>query len=263
MRAFGYSIIALSVLAALADPAWADEGEVQAAFQAANGAYLKGDYKAAVVGYDALIETHGVDDVAVYANLGNANFRQGRYGYAVYWYRRALRLEPPAELATRLKANLATTRRVLSERYRTGADKTLFIYNEPGGLLYTITHAIDATVLSVLFFTFWFALFALLALRRLRPAWRVLPGFAIPTAILSVLLGLMLWGQHYTGASVRLGVVVDNDVVLREGRHSAARGDDIPEGMELRILEPTEGWSRVELSTGREGWVRADAIKSL
>ena len=52
-------------------------------------------------------------------------------------------------------------------------------------------------------------------------------------------------------------------MVLREGPHPDARGVDLPEGMELRIVDATDGWTRVELANGRDGWVALGSVKQI
>jgi len=232
-------------------------------FAEGNRLYLAGSYGEALRVYARLHEELRIEDPVLYHNLGNACFRSEAYGSAILYYQRALRLDPPSDVADSLAANLDAARRTLQSRYRGGGDKSQFVYAEAGGLLYMLTHVLERTPLALLFGVFWVALLTLLALRRLRPATRFFGRAALPVGLATVLIGLMFWGQVATDAAYQVGVIVVDGAKLRDGKHRSAQGKDIPEGMEVRIVERDTGWTRVELNSGRQGWVEDDAIRQI
>lgn len=63
---------------------------------AANKAYLDNQYSHATELYEEILAL-GLESVNLYYNLGNAYFREGRYGRAILNYERALRLKPGHE----------------------------------------------------------------------------------------------------------------------------------------------------------------------
>lgn len=252
-----------SLVAVAPTSARADASEGQAAFESANSAYVAGNYRQAATLYGDVLSVHQIDDPALYLNIGNAYFRLNRLGSAIFFYRRGLRLDPPAEMEERLERNLKATRRKLQERYRASGDGAAFMYTEPGGLLFRITHLFGTTPLVVMFLTVWFLLFGLLAWRRLGRAPSGSGPITAGLAVVAVLTGLMVWGQVYTDKSFRLGVVVESNVSLRQGRHPDATGQPIREGVEVRIVESDEEWARVRRSDGAEGWVEATSVKQI
>jgi len=266
-RARAAIITTLAVAAlAFAPPALA-EGAVgddpRALFAEGNRLYFEGRYPEAARTYAALHERFRIEDPALYHNLGNAYFRAGAYGSAILFYRRALRLDPPTDLGAALRANLDAARRTLQVRYRASGDQSQFVYGEASSFLYRATHLIGPTPLAVLFAAFWFGWLALLIGRRLRPAGVALGRAAVPVGLAALILGLTLAGQLYTESTHRVGVVVSEGTKLRDGRHEAAQGRMIPEGLEVRIVDQDEGWIRVELSNGRQGWVPDGAVKQI
>lgn len=232
----------------------------QALFRDGNARYFAGDWKGAIAAYGELV-TREIEDPAVYHNLGNAYFRTGAYGSAIAYYLRALRLEPRADVRTALDSNLDAARRTLQARYRTSGDTGL-AYGDPSGFWHQVTHVIDGDALAILFGAFWILLFAALITRRLRPArWTTVT--AIPLAIALVLTGIVLWGRITTDAAYRVAVVVKPDATLRDGRHESAQGKELPEGLEVRILDGDAEWTQVELANGRRGWVDAQDLKQI
>ena len=254
-----FSIVVLAMLLLLPLTSRAVEG-VETRFEEANKHYVKGQYNEAAKAYEDLVEREDVSDPVLFHNLGNASYRAGQFGVAIFNYRRGLRASPAAELARDLNDNLEAAREALRDRYRSVADKSEVIYAEPGGLLYRLTHQISSDLLAGIFITVWILLMLFLALRRLKPSLPGLGGSAVASAVVVVLVALVLWGQVYTDSQFTLGVVLEDDVVLHEGRHEDARGVAIQEGMEVRVIEADSAWSRIELPGGRSGWVQSDQV---
>ena len=66
---------------------------VEQVWDAANTAYINSDYHRAIDAYRQLI-LRGYASDKLYYNLANAYFKVGRYGKAILYYNRALRLAP-------------------------------------------------------------------------------------------------------------------------------------------------------------------------
>ena len=242
----------------------AQPSSAQALFEQGNALYLKGQYDAAARAYAEVITAHQLDDPAVYLNLGNVYVRLDRLGSAIFFYRRGLRLGPEEGIGERLERNLKATRRKLQQRYRASGETKAFIYTEPGGVLFRLTHVFGSATTVGLFLGFWAIFLALMIVRRLRANPSVLVGSVTTgAAILAVVTGLLLAGQVYTDQSFRLGVVVESNVTLKEGRHPDAEGQDLREGVEVRIVESDEEWVRVRRSDGAEGWVEAAVVRQI
>ena len=103
-----FSIGLLLLVALLAIISLAEEKSAadQQAVHAANQLYETRNYGAAIMVYEELI-TQGVDDAAVFYNLGNAYYQSGELGRAVLNLQRAALLEPRDP---DIKANLALAR---------------------------------------------------------------------------------------------------------------------------------------------------------
>jgi tetratricopeptide (TPR) repeat protein len=98
----------LLVLATLAfsDSAAAAPPAVETQFEHGVELYSKGEYEGALEVFRGILAS-GIDDPAVHYNLGNAAFKSGRLGEAIYHYRRAHALAPRDEDVT---ANLEYAR---------------------------------------------------------------------------------------------------------------------------------------------------------
>ncbi len=232
-------------------------------FADANRLYLRGEYAAAARAYAELHTSERIEDPILYHNLGNAYFRTGAYGSAILYYRRALRMDPATEVVEALNRNLDAARRTLRSRYRS-SEKGQVIYAEAGGLFYQATHLLDRTPMALLFAGFFVLLMGLLIARRRRPrSARGLGRVAGPVGLATVLLAVALWGQVYTDAAQRIGVIVSDDARLRDGKDSESRGSTIHEGLEVRILREDGDWTMVEKTDNQRGWVQTADVKQI
>ena len=210
-----------------------------------------------------MLRAGGITDAALEHNLGNAYVRTGSLGRAIGAYRRGLRLEPSPKVEEALSRNLEIVRRQLQDRYRSGEDGRQFIYADPGGLWYRLTHLLSSSDLTWLAVLSWIVLIGLLTLRRLSPRLSWAGPVAIPIGLVTCLVFVLLWGQTSVDKEISLGVIVNSKASLKDGPHSDARGVPVAEGMELRVLEARENWSQVELAGGRRGWIASASVESL
>lgn len=251
-RAIGGALVALAALAvwspAAAAPSYAD----------ANQAYLTGDWQRAAEQYRALDEA-GIVHPNLYYNLGNAEFRLGRLGPAVYNYERALRLDPDFEDA---RHNLELARDTVTARWDDrvqGAEgKPLWVraatFLSPGRL----------AILFLVFNAFFFG--GLLAARFLAdgPLRIVVRVANVCTGAMGAALALMLVLQIWYLERTAVGIVLDDKVELREGRDLKSRQRwEVHAGLEVHIVERDGAWLRVELSNKTEGWVPRSSIGEL
>jgi hypothetical protein len=165
-------------------------------------------------------------------------------------------LGPEPQLAEACQRNLALVRHALSDRARRN-HTILHVFDEAPALdewLATIAPrqglAVSALALG------------LLALLWLALSWvRALPKW--PVAVLAVLQVLCLaWlvEASHVDATVRRGVVVQEDVTLQSCREPA-EPIGLPEGLGVRLLGVlADGRLEVRLASGRKGCLPPDAV---
>jgi len=232
--------------------------EEAATFGNANRAYVEGRFDEAIKRYEALVSA-GVVHEDLFYNLGNAYFRSGKMGPAIFNYERALRIDPSM---TDAHYNMDVARQVVAERV---VDRLKGAESEPWWVrlatFFSISQlTIGLIALDVLFFALLIAV-RFLATGFLRTALIASSGFA-----LIALLGtfLLLRGHIYVLEEVHQGVVVADQVVIREGSdaRSAEKGKLHP-GVRVSLRGRDAGWLRIRLANGMEGWVPESSIGKL
>ena len=264
MKAIIVTISTLLGLIVQSPSSWADSQSHQETFEAANRHYATGDYDMALKLYENLADTNKVHNAILFLNLGNAYFRTESIGRAIHAYRRGMRSgTQDTRVLESLEQNIEVARAKLSDRYRSGGDNRQFIFDDATGMLYIVTHIIERNLLTTLFLVFWCMFCGTLILRRLKPTIKAIGVSAITVGIPSLIFGLMLFGQVLSSDHATLGVIVRAEISLQEAPHQEAAGHEIPEGMEVKVLDQRDEWTHVELANGREGFVPTEAIATL
>jgi len=247
---------AAALAALLAGPARADGGG--SSFGAANQSYLEGRFDDAIRQYESLV-TAGVVHEDLFYNLGNAYFRAGRLGPAIYNYERALRIDPGMEDA---RHNMDVARDAVGERV---VDRLKGAEAESWWVRLATFFSVSQLTLAFLILDLVF-FGSLIALRFLATGF-VRTALIATTAFIGVALTgslLLLRGHTYVLEEVHQGIVIADQVVIREGSdaRSAEKGKLHP-GVRVSLRGRDAGWLHIRLANGMEGWVPEDSIGKL
>jgi len=254
MSASGLSAAICAVaLVLLLAPATARADRVDETWRRGNEAYLHGDYAGAVAAYEE-VNRQGVASADLAFNLGDAYFRKGAIGPAIWSFERALALDPGDEDA---RYNLDRARKLAARRANDrmeGEEKDPAWMRLVGGL--------SASTVLWSFVALYLGFFALLAARRwarheTRPA--LTAGVAVLAAG-ALLTGALLAGRVHLDR-IPFGVVLPDAIAVKEGADTNYRTSfDAHAGLRVRIVDSDQDWLRVRLANGLEGWVRAQDI---
>lgn len=212
-------------------------------------AYNEGAYGEAASAFHAIVES-GVNNEKLFYNLGNAYLKQGKLGYAILWYERALRLDSrDPDLAFNLDYARSLTKDAREERANPFV-AVFFFWKDILG---------DRAIR-------WTAIFLNLCFWGLLTAQAVRRKKGVPFArylILGAALVFLAIACHdyYVTLHVKTAVVISDEVSIRSGLT-----DDATElfllhgGTKVRVEREKADYSRIRFSDGKIGWVRNDAL---
>ena len=222
-------------------------------WERANAAFQDGRYEEAVKLYESLVE-EGYRNGKIHFNLGNAYYRDGQLGKAILNYYRAERFLPGDEDVAHNLA-LANQQRVdpLIDEETQSFTRSLdrFMYKLDYPVLYGL--ALVMVVLCGLVSTLM-----ILRSRGRRPLGYVL----VIGSLIALFLTMAVFLQHRTLAREDMAVVVAREVNVLSGPSTRETiSFTIHEGISCHILDRTEGWYRIRLANGYNGWVRRSDIE--
>jgi hypothetical protein len=254
--------VLIVLILCLAGVAHADDDEL---FARANQDYGERNYDAAITKYEQLVAA-GVSHEDLFYNLGNAYFRSAqagqkdRLGKAVLAYERALALEPSFGDA---RYNLEVARELVAARY--GQDKVKDAGADP--LWVRAASWLPPPTLAWLFFGVDVLFFALLIGIRFLSTGFLRTGLVVASVfagLAGAALGALLALQVYYLETVRMGIIVADEVTMREGPdHSRLEGPKLHAGHRARVLREDHGWMRIRLANQMEGWVPKQTVEEI
>ncbi len=232
-----------------------------AIFQRGNEAFLHGDFPNAVQSYEQVVAL-GVVSPDLYYNLGNAYYKQGALGPAIYNYERALEVEPSGVGAEDARFNLEAAREAVrrkSEDRLVGAEGIAFWVR--------VVAPYSTAFLAWLFLSLYVALFGvLISLRFVAPGFlRVSLWVALVFLFLgSAASGALLAGRIYLTTVIERAIVLPEVLAVHEGPDANYQTTfTIHAGLQVRITEHDQDWVRVRLQNGLEGWIPLRSVGKL
>jgi tetratricopeptide (TPR) repeat protein len=214
--------------------------------------YDAGQYRPAIENYQRLLERQ-FDNAQLYYNLGNAYFKAGELGHAIWSFRKALRLDPGFKQArTNLEyARSFNTDQVSIER----RGFILDIWDFLSGLLSSNGYLI---ILSLA----WWVAAALVIYKLIRlesPSW--LYYLLIVPLVIIIFASASAVRRVNDDRLTRWGVILRESADIREGPGVEFNRLEVGhEGLEFKILSDRENSYLIELGNGLKGWVDKEAV---
>lgn len=228
------------------------------AVTAANRLFEAGNYGEAIQVYEELV-AQGVEDSALFYNLGSAYYRSGDLGRAILNFRRAAELDPRDP---DIRANLALAQSQAADPFEQAA---------PGPLnaLANLTRnwmTLNETALLAL--GLWFlAGFGVLVIWSLEPGkLRSAIQYAWIVVVLFLLLGgLSLGSRLYAERARPEGIVVAPVVAISSGPGANFdSGISLTSGAPVNVVETRGPWARLDAPGDEtDRWIPLEAVETI
>lgn len=222
-------------------------------FEQANAAYNEGNYQSALDLYNNIVEAEQ-ESVPLYFNLGNTYYKMGTYPMAIYYYEKALKLDSSnADVKTNLEiANLAIADKIESIPQS-------FIVKGWNNVKNMFSSDAWATVSIISFAILLVALFLFLRARRmgLRKA-----GFFVGILALLVFVFSFIFSMEKRNEAMEKNhaIIMTPAVTVKSSPNDGSVDLFVlHEGTKVTLLDEADGWNKVRIANGSEGWLPSDA----
>ena len=222
-------------------------------FEQANAAYNEGNYQSALDLYNNIVEAEQ-ESVPLYFNLGNTYYKMGTYPMAIYYYEKALKLDPSnADVKTNLEiANLAIADKIESIPQS-------FIVKGWNNVKNMFSSDAWATVSIISFAILLVTLFLFLRARRM--GLRKVGFFVGILALLVFVFSFIFSMEKRNEAMEKNHAIIMTPAVTVKSSPNDGSVDlfVLHEGTKVTLLDEADGWNKVRIANGSEGWLPSDA----
>ena len=228
-------------------------GVVDVDYRRGLDAYQLGQWVLAVQEFESVL-VRGYEAENLYYNLGNAYYRNGQLGGAVWAYEKALQLDPN-DADTRY--NLALVNAQLQDRLE--LPEMPFIIRIYRGVRRSMVLGEWAQLVSFIML----ASAALSAASRLmRQPW--LRGFVYAGSVTALLLGMVAVDGALSMGKTETGIINAGPLsVYSEPSERSTELFEIHEGLKVTIVGDSRGWFEIELLDGKSGWLQEGQVRTL
>ncbi|MBZ0326557.1 MAG: tetratricopeptide repeat protein [Altibacter sp.] len=229
----------------------------EALFEQGKNLYQAEKYQQALDKWSSILQSEQ-HSAALYFNIANAHYKLNNIGPSIYYYEKALQLDPNDR---DIKNNLA-----FAENARIDAieplPQTIFKrwYKRISGILTFDGWAMAATVFSILFVT----LFLLYYFSTSEQKKRLLFAAAMGCVVV-LLFSLTLAFKTYNDFLKDRPAIIfaESTEVKSEPTLGSEVAFILHEGTKVQILEKDNQWCRIELADGKDGWLPTSELKEL
>jgi tetratricopeptide (TPR) repeat protein len=222
-----------------------------------NDQYAKGQYKEAITTYQKIVDD-GHQSALVYYNLGNAYFKNEDVPSALLYYEKAHKLSPGDE---DINFNIQFANQKTTDKVEAGTEFFITKWWHSFILRFSLT---TLAVMAILF---------IIAGSALSIIYRFTNSVSIKKLSFYSALVLLLFGfasmfvansqDQYFDAH-HSAIIFSTSVNVKSGPTPGSKNLFlIHDGTKVEILENNNGWMKIRLASGNEGWINASDAKEI
>ena len=232
-------------------------GQDQDNFDKATTLYQKGDYTQAAAVYSSILKS-GKESSALYYNLGNTYYKLNNVPESIYYYEKALQLDPENADA---KNNLIFANQMKVDAI-TPLPKTWVRQLSDGivGLFSAHTWAV-LSIIGVFAFVLSFLLYYFVERTALKRTFFTLMLVFLFFAVGSYTLAHFC---HKQVSQTQYAILFDKTVrVFSDANAYSSEVMQLHEGTKVEIIEDAKDWVKIRLVNGKTGWTKVSSLRKL
>jgi len=230
---------------------------VQSLFASGNASYNKGQYKEALAAYKKVFDS-GYESAALYFNMGNASYKTDDLPSALLYYGKAHKLSPGDE---DINFNIRFVNQKTTDKIDEAPE--FFVAKWWRGFIL----ALSANVLG------WLSILLVLLASGILILYFFTGSVAIKKTSFYgalILFALGAFAIFIAGMQVRYfnghreAIIFNPSVTVKSGPvEKAGALFVIHDGTKVDVLDDSNGWLKIKLANGSEGWIKAADAKEI
>lgn len=226
-------------------------------FTDANNLYKNEKFEKAIELYEN-IENQGLVSAELFYNLGNSYYKLNKVGPSIYYYEKALKINPLHEDA---KNNLVFAKRLALDTIEEIPQTVFQKFNKK----YLQKLSYNQWAIAVVAFAFLGSILFLFFYFAYTPAKK---RFYFATSMLSFTLLIASFAITYNQFNLAKNnkeaiVFVEKTTVRNAPTFNSEEVFTLHEGTKVIVLDVLEDWKKIRIADGKLGWIIAEEIKEL
>lgn len=230
---------------------------VDSLFVDANELYRNGEFEKAIEKYKKIETTEKISSELFY-NLGNAYYKLNKVGPSIFYYEKALKINP---LNEDVKNNLVFAKRLALDNIEE-VPKTVF---QKFNINYLQKLSYNNWAIVTVVFSFLAAILFLLFYFSDSP---IKKRFYFTVSIICFLflmstLFITYHQYNFSKNNIEAIVFAEKTEVKNAPTVNAEEVFTLHEGTKVIVLDAIDNWKKIKIADGKQGWIIADEIKLL
>lgn len=226
-----------------------------ALFAQATELYNQGKYAKAIANYEQILQ-NGEHSTALYYNLGNCYYKRSAIGPSIYYYEKALLLDPND---TEIRNNLRYAQNMRLDAIEELPPTQLAQLYYKVVYLFSIDQWAYGAVVGMLLFVLAYWVYVLRHSARHK-------RIAFTTSVVClVLCGLSLalaYAHHQEVQQQNPAIIFSEAVqVAAEPNTNSEVLFSLHQGTKVNVVDHLNSWSKIRLANGQMGWIKRDALR--
>ncbi len=230
---------------------------IDSLFVAGNNLYKNGKYEEAIKTYRK-IEAKKFVSAELFYNLGNSYYKMNRVGPSIYYYEKALKLNP---LHNDTKNNLIFARRLALDNIELLPQTLIQKFKKR----YVKLLSYDQWAVFTIIFSFVGSLAFFMFYTSKNSSTK--KTYFIISAISFILLSLALFTTYsrykYSKNNIEAIVFAEEVTVRSAPILNSEKIFQLHEGTKVLVLDSIDSWKKIKISDGKLGWLISEDIKLL
>lgn len=226
-------------------------------FDSATKAYNEGNYQDAIDNYHEILKS-GKHSAEVYFNLGNSYYKVNKIGPSIYYYEKALLLDPnDAEILNNLSFAQQMTIDAIEPMPQTSISRMLASVKN---ILTFDQWAYTAVIFMFLFVALYLAFYFLQFADKKRIAF-IASMICLLVTVFSILFAVIQY-QDFVQTQPAI-IFAAETAVKEEPNNRSSTLFDLHEGSKVFVEEELNDWNKIRLADGKNGWIPATDLRIL
>lgn len=226
-------------------------------FEQGNALYNDGNYTEAIEKYQAILK-QGKHSAELYFNLGNSYYKLNNIAPSIYYYEKALQLDPDDK---DILNNIAFARNMTIDVVDTIPEVGLSkIINNITNMMSFDAWSKMAVGLVIVFVILFLSYYFSYASTKKRIAFVI----SLTSIILACTSLSFAYHKYNLEKNNKPAIVFAKESQIKsEPNLRSSEAFKLHEGTKVQILDTVNNWKRIKLADGKTGWIVSDDIKAL